>query len=76
MMSASRPEKIKLTASYLNGLAISMTAVGAFSPLVAFFSQPDPAIPAFIPLSIGAVCVLLGGTLHFAARLFLERLDR
>lgn len=68
-----RNEQAKLTATYLNGLAIAIFAVGALAPLVAYISGS-------IPVGAGAVsaltlsCAATSLILHLLARRSLQAL--
>ncbi len=67
-------EQVKLTATYLNGIAITIFAVGGLAPLVALVS--GTASPSAVPLIIAltSVCVVLSGALHLIARRHLRQL--
>jgi hypothetical protein len=54
MAANAREERIKLTATYLNGLAIAVMAVGGFAPLVS--GAPNAATVA--------VCLVISIALH------------
>ena len=57
----ARNERKKLTATYLNGLAIAIAAVGGFSPVINFVQTGAASIWTFLVL---IVCGLLSGGLH------------
>ncbi|HEX8165479.1 MAG TPA: amino acid transporter protein [Beijerinckiaceae bacterium] len=72
-MSLVENEQAKLTATYLNGIAVAIAAVGGIAPGVAFLVQdtgPGAARVTFISL----VCLSVSGVLHYAARRVLRRL--
>jgi hypothetical protein len=68
-----RNERTKLTATYLNGLAIAILAVGALAPVINVASgQAKPTIStALTP----AICALISVALHLVARRLLKALE-
>ena len=65
-------ERAKLTATYVNGLAIAVFAVGGLAPLFSFVYAASPgALPAWAVLSNSLVCWIVSAGLHYAARHFL-----
>lgn len=71
-MSLIENEQTKLTAAYLNGIAIAVLAVGGLAPIVASFApDKDPETATFI---IYLICVLISAALHWAARIILKGL--
>jgi VIT1/CCC1 family predicted Fe2+/Mn2+ transporter len=65
-------ERVKLGATWLNGLSIAVFAVGGFAPVISGFSGERS-----VTLLVGAVsvvCILLSGALHYWARASLRRL--
>ena len=71
-MSVVRNEQAKLTATYLNNLAVALFAVGALTPVVSSLLSAAGAT-AFIVL-IGAVCMIASLALHLLGRLVLKGL--
>ncbi|GJE58808.1 hypothetical protein MPOCJGCO_0892 [Methylobacterium trifolii] len=74
-MSPRETEKTKLSAAYLNSLAVAVFAVGGFAPL--FNSarphpEDGPAFWLFLVLTAG--CWFVSGGLHYFARRALDRL--
>lgn len=70
-MSLIPNERTKLTATWLNGIAIAAIAVGAIAPSIAAVTGTTS------PLLAGALALfwlLVGTGLHFAARAILGRL--
>lgn len=61
-------ERAKLTATYVNGVAIAVLAVGGLAPV---FAQPHTTLG--IVLS-SAFCVLVSAILHWVARGYLQEL--
>ncbi|AMJ60863.1 hypothetical protein [Bosea sp. PAMC 26642] len=61
-----RNERLKLAATYLNGIAIATLAVGGIGPFVAGFVANAPG---HFSLSSGlvVVCTITSATLHLAA---------
>ena len=65
-------ERVKITATYANGLAVAIFAVGGFAP---FISTALSDQPHFAPvLLIMAVCWIMSGAIHWAARQALQDL--
>jgi hypothetical protein len=72
-MSLVRNEQAKLTATYVNGLAIAVFAVGGLAPLFSVLYSDRPApIPFWSLIGISLVCFAASGGLHYAARRFLK----
>ena len=71
-MSLVHNERAKLTATYLNGVAIALLAVGSFAPMVSAFGTPSRSINT-LAAQIG-ICLIVSGILHLVARRFLRRL--
>ncbi|OJU35168.1 MAG: hypothetical protein BGN94_01260 [Rhizobiales bacterium 68-8] len=68
-----RKEKIKLQANLLNGLAIGIVLIGAFTPITHSVYDPSIAASALGLMAVLAIiCVATGGALHYHA---LRRLD-
>lgn len=65
-------ERIKLGATYLNGIAIALFAVGGLAPLLSGFYgnvEPGPLLPV-----VSGICILASVALHFYARRSLKGL--
>lgn len=62
-LKAVTNERAKLTATFLNGVAIAMIAVGGFSPIVSISIQGTPFTPsaAFAISLIFVLAVILHG---------------
>lgn len=60
-------EKLKLTASWLNGLAVAIFSVGVFAPIgqKVFGIIPAAVKPELIYGSV-VVCVIMGPIIHWA----------
>ena len=72
-MSLIHNEQAKLTATYLNGVAIAIAAVGGVAPWVAFLVQATGQ--GLVPVVMSSVvCSGLSLGLHFLARKVLSRL--
>jgi Na+/melibiose symporter-like transporter len=66
-MSLVANERAKLLATYFNGLAIAVMAIGGFAPLVSFpFSGDDR--PFWVTMLIVSICIAVSTTLHLLAR--------
>lgn len=74
MNKAARNERLKITATWLNGAAIAALAVGCFAPITGFITS-TVAIPVS-RLNWLVLAWLLGSfSLHMAARLVLRRIE-
>jgi hypothetical protein len=72
-MSLIHNEQAKPTATYVNGLAIAVFAVGGLAPLFSVLYSDRPAsIPFLSIVGISLVCFAASGGLHYAARRFLK----
>lgn len=68
-------ERMKLTANYLNGIALAVLGVGAFAPLVAFlYGTSNMTLPAWVVPAGFVICVFTSFGLHWAARHILGRM--
>ena len=67
-------ERTKLTATWLNGLAIALLAIGGFAPFVSFISSAQPAVSIGVLGFVGLVCLFMSAGLHLVARKVLGRL--
>jgi hypothetical protein len=73
----SAKEKIKLRATFVNGLAIGFILIGAFTPLTR--SAYDPIIKSDVlgfMAGLTVVCAVLGIVLHLYAMRELDGLDK
>jgi hypothetical protein len=66
-------EQTKLSATYVNGLAIAIMAAGVVAPLVGVFTT-DSALPSWQLALIFLCCMAISGGLHYVARLLLGEL--
>lgn len=73
-MSLIRNERTKLTATFLNGLAIAVFAVGGLTQTVRAFNEPATVTIAAVFLS--GICFLGAFALHMIARGILGRLEQ
>ncbi|GLQ38970.1 hypothetical protein GCM10007908_25900 [Rhizobium albus] len=67
-------ERTKLTATWLNGLAIAVMAIGGFAPLITYVSSAESSLSVEGLALIGVICLLLSAALHLVARIVLGRL--
>lgn len=76
-MTDGQREKIKLRATYVNGLAVGTFTTGALSPIIAFALRPDVG-DGHIQLSllITVICFALSVVLHLRAIEALTELDQ
>ena len=65
-------EHVKLTATYLNGSAIAILAIGGFAPIVALVSGAS-AIQPLTSLLLAVMCLTISGSLHYIGRQLLGR---
>lgn len=65
-------ERTKLTATYLNGIAIALLAVGALAPLIGYLNTGGGDAATLTLIS--ASCVGVSVFLHWIARRFLGSL--
>ena len=72
-MSLIHNEQIMLTATYLNGLASAVLAIGGFAPLVSYAYGADGQSPGAVA-AISLICLLASVALHLADRRILGRL--
>jgi hypothetical protein len=68
-----RNEQAKLTATYINGLAIGIFAVGAFAPVANFAAAGQAGGWPLFLLVVG--CLLSSVALHYVARWMLRKLE-
>ena len=62
-------EQAKLTATYVNGLAIAVFAVGGLAPVFSALYAAGPlAVPLWAVILIGIVCFATSAALHWVAR--------
>ncbi|CAA2107714.1 hypothetical protein MBUL_04299 [Methylobacterium bullatum] len=68
-------ERAKLTATYVNGVAIAVLAVGGLAPLFAqrAIAAGPPGQP-WLTRVLSLLCICVSGVLHWAARGFLREL--
>ncbi len=71
-MSLVHNERTKLTATYLNGLAIAVFAVGSLSSLFTALNSAN-GVTAYTSILAG-ICIPLSVALHWVARLVLRGL--
>lgn len=73
-MSKIADEQTKLTAGFLNGIALAMVVAGAIAPLAAFtYGLPGAASGRLVAIS-GFGWALTGVVVHWVARRLLRRL--
>lgn len=72
-MALVRNEQAKLTATYLNNLAVALAAVGGITPMVSGVLAAGG--PTRFDLATGLICILGSGALHFMARGVLRGLE-
>ena len=72
-MNLVHNELAKLTATYVNGLAIAIFAVGGLAPLfTSLYAASSAPISGWAIALISTVCFVGSGALHLLARQFLR----
>jgi MFS-type transporter involved in bile tolerance (Atg22 family) len=73
---AAHNEQVKLTATYVNNLAVSTFAVGCLAPIFAtiYAANPNAAVPAWAVVCISVVCGIASASLHWSARRYLKEM--
>jgi hypothetical protein len=61
-------EKTKLTATWINGAAIALLAVGGFAPSISYISSTDHSRSVGSLTLTFIACLIMSGVLHFGAR--------
>jgi hypothetical protein len=74
-MSLVRNERMKLTATYINGISIALFAVGGLAPLFStLYASAGSAQPMWVIAIVSLICFILSVALHFVARWILRGL--
>jgi hypothetical protein len=73
-MSLVRNEQTKLTATYLNGLAIALFAVGGLAPVFSYAFSSTAGQPLWAVAVVAMICLIVSAVLHLIARRFLRDL--
>jgi hypothetical protein len=60
-----RNEQRKLTATYLNGIAIGVFGIGGFTPIIALAQGANPSLASFM---VVIACFMGSVGLHYLAR--------
>ncbi|MBB4123278.1 amino acid transporter [Martelella radicis] len=71
-MNQIHNERIKLLATFLNGLGIAVFGVGGLAPVFSSLNSATGTPLFLIPVSI--ICFLTAGALHYVASTILKRL--
>lgn len=66
-------ERVKLTATYLNGVAIALMTAGVLAPVIGLITGTIVAGPWQLAALVVS-CMLISGALHLAARFLLRGL--
>lgn len=76
-MNDAEKEKIKLRATFINGLAMGVVLIGAFTPITRAAYDPSITHDAFAFMALlTLVCFALGFALHYYASRHLDGLDQ
>ena len=73
-MSLVHNEQAKLTATYFNGLAIALFAVGGVAPVLSYVFGSMKDQPLWAVTLAAAICVIVSAALHVFARRILRNL--
>ncbi|WP_264046869.1 amino acid transporter protein [Methylobacterium flocculans] len=69
-------ERAKLSATYLNGLAVAVFAVGGLAPVFSTsFSSAPLGVPLWVVTWSASICWIVSVVLHLVARRFLRELE-
>ena len=77
-MSKRDEERTKLSASFLNGIAIACVSLGGLSPLISYFYGLSPIVIDVGPITLITGVVIWSGVgfvLHLMARSVLNALE-
>ena len=66
-------EQVKLSATYLNGVAVALLAAGVLAPVVGGLAAGNQVGQPQL-VAVAASCILLSAVLHFVARRLLRGL--
>ena len=67
-------EVAKVTATFLNGLAVGLAVVGGVAPaLNAIYATEEPQIEGWVRGLISLICLIVAGAIHSATRAYLRR---
>ncbi|WP_034996724.1 hypothetical protein [Beijerinckia mobilis] len=72
-MSLIQNERTKLTATYLNGIAVAIFGVGVLAPAVTNFSNWDGSSHV-VSFAIAGIALISSIAIHFVARKILKGL--
>ncbi len=61
-------ERVKLRATYLNGMAIAVLAVGGFAPLASYINSSATAASSGVASGLVLVCMIISWTIHRVAQ--------
>ena len=67
-------ERAKLTATFVNGMAIAIFAVGGLTPVFSVLLSGTASATTWLVIGSSFVCSLTSVALHFVARRFLKEL--
>ena len=73
-MNLIHNEQTKLTATYLNGLAIALFAVGGLAPVFSYTFGSIVGQPLWAVAVAAAICLVVSAVLHLIARRILRDL--
>ncbi len=73
-MSLIHNERTKLTATYVNGLAIALFAIGGLAPVFSSLYTGAATGPTLFLMLVSVICFLVSAALHYLARRILTAL--
>jgi hypothetical protein len=69
---AVRNERLKISATYVNGIAIAVMAIGCFAPVISVAQSGQVALG---PFGLAAICFTGSVILHWVARMLLGGME-
>jgi uncharacterized membrane protein YkgB len=74
-MNLIRNERLKLLATYLNGMAIAIFAIGGLAPSFSMLYGNTASASAAFMVFVTVSCLIASAALHYVASLILKRLS-
>jgi hypothetical protein len=68
-------ERLKLSALYLNGMAVALITAGVFGPIISYTLGIIPSAKPYLVFLFSAGCFLFSAIIHYAARVILGDLQ-
>ena len=67
-MSLIHNERVKLSATYLNGVAIAVFALGSLAPLFSYIYSAEATQPPWVTAVVSIICAFVSAAIHYGAR--------